>query len=194
MKNRATLNARVAGVCLLLGAVSLHLLNQMGMTLVPLQLVTLAVLVMGAWAFSDEMGMRKPLNRAGFICFIISVLAIAVTILEPSSKNIGQYYLLYSFALLFALLIWSTAFVHRKREVKLMGGIGVLAVSIPLIALIAGHLSVAIGTYIGVGSLLSLSGGHEVLNSVPVKTIEAIFLVWALASAIILWQGKVSIS
>lgn len=192
MEPTASLNAKVSGVCILLGAVLLHLFNQTQTDLVPLQLLTIAILIMGGWAFADEMGLRKPLNRAGFICFMVSVVSLAVTILEPAIVDIGKYYLLYSFALLFAMLVWSTAFMHRKREVKLIGGIGALAVSIPLIALIAGHISVAVGAYIGVESLLNIAGGHEILNSSPVRAIEAMFIIWALATATILWKGKVS--
>jgi len=149
---------------------------------------------MGAWAFSDEMGLRKPLNRAGLIVFIVSVMALSVTILEPTNSNIGKYYLLYSFTLLFAVLIWSLAFMHRKRKIKTIGQIGVLAAAVPIVALIAGHLSVAIGAFIGVDSLLNMSAGHDILRSVPVKAIEATFILWSCATAYMLWSGRLSLA
>jgi len=186
------LNAKVSAVCILLGAVLLHFFNQTNTELAPLRIVTIVILIMGAWAFCDEMGLRKPLNRAGFIVFMVSIVALAVTIMEPSTQSIGKYYLLYSFALLFAILIWSMAFMHRKRDVKAMGTVGVLAASVPILALIVGHLSVAVGAYIGVDSLLNMSGGHDILRSVPVKAIEATFICWSLAAAILLWTGKLS--
>jgi len=192
MKKLVALNARVSAVCILLGAVLLHVFNQTYTELVPIRIVTLLVLVMGAWAFCDEMGLRKPLNRAGLIVFIVSVMSLGVTILEPSNKNIGQYYLLYAFTLLFAILIWSMAFMHRKQKIKTIGKIGALAAAVPIVALIMGHLSVAIGAFVGVDSLLSMSGGHEILSSVPVKAIEATFIVWSCAAAFVLWSGKLT--
>lgn len=192
MNKPVALNARVSAVCIVLGAVLLHLLNQTNTELVPLRILSILVLVMGAWAFSDEMGLKKPLNRAGMIVFTASVLALVVTIMEPSIKNVGKYYLLYSFTLLFAMLIWSLAFMHRKRKIKTVGKVGVVAAVIPLVALVVGHLSVAAGAWIGVDSLLSMSGGHNMLSSAPVKAIEATFIVWSVATAYMLWSGKLS--
>jgi len=192
MAKSVALNARVSAVCILTGAVLLHFFNQINTDLVPLRIVTILILVMGTWAFCDEMGLRKPLNRAGLIVFMVSVLALAVTILEPLNNNVGKYYLLYSFTLLFSILIWSMAFMHRKRKIKTIGKIGVFAAAIPIVVLIVGHLSVAIGAYLGVDSLLNMSGGHEILRSVPVKAIEATFILWSLAAAYMLWSGKIS--
>jgi len=192
MEKSVALNAKVSAICILLGAVLLHFFNQVNTELVPLRIVTILILVMGAWAFCDEMGLRKPLNRAGFIIFLVSVIALAVTILEPSHKNIGRYYLLYAFSLLFSILIWSMAFMHRKQKIKTIGKIGVLAAVVPIVALVVGHLSVAVGAYIGVDALLNMSGGHEILRSIPVKVIEATFILWSLATAFMLWSGKLS--
>ena len=189
---KVSLNAKVASVCILAGAIMLHILNQTNAGLIPLRLVSILVLIMGAWAFADEMGLRKPLNRAGFIVFMLAVLALGVTILEPALPEIGKYYLLYAFALLFAMLIWSMAFMHRKKEIKAVGRIGVVAAVVPIIALIVGHISVAAGAYIGVDSLLNMSGGHDMLVSIPIKAIEAAFICWALATAAMLWRGKLS--
>ena len=192
MTTSVGLNARVSAICLLVGAVLLHVLNQLHAQLVPIRIVTILILVMGVWTFCDEMGLRKPLNRAGLIVFLVSVMALGVTILEPMNKNIGQYYLLYSFTMLFAILIWSMAFMHRKQEIKTIGKIGGLAAAVPIVALIIGHLSVAVGAFIGVDSLLSMSIGHEILRSVPVKAIEATFILWSCATAFMLWSGRLT--
>jgi len=192
MRKTVELNAKVAAVCIVLGAVLLHFFNQINSELIPLRILTLVILVMGAWAFSDEMGLRKPLNRAGLIVFLVSVMALAVTILEPAKSNIGKYYLLYSFTLLFAILIWSLAFMHRKQKIKAVGKLGFIAAAIPIVALVVGHLSVAVGAFIGVDVLLNMSGGHELLRSIPVKVIEAMFIFWAIATAVMLWSGKLS--
>jgi len=73
-----------------------------------------------------------------------------------------------------------------------VGRIGAIAAASPIFALIAGHVSVVAGAYLGVDSLLNMSDGHRALNSISVKTIEATFIVWALATATMLWKGKLS--
>ena len=70
--------------------------------------------------------------------------------------------------------------------------LGALAAAVPLVALIVGHLSVAVGAYIGVDSLLSMSAGHDILRSIPVKAIEATFILWSGATAFMLWSGKLT--
>ena len=59
---RTTLNARVSAWCLVAGAIAALVLSLQSPPLTPLRLLTLAVTTTGAWAFCDEMGMRKPLG------------------------------------------------------------------------------------------------------------------------------------
>jgi len=71
-------NAKVAAISFPLGAIMLHVLNQFDASLLPLRILAIATLVFGVWAFSDEMGLRKPLNRAAFVSFVIAMLALLV--------------------------------------------------------------------------------------------------------------------
>ncbi len=188
----ATLNAKVAGVSLVIGAILLHAVNQLDFSLQPVRLIIIATLIMGAWAFSDEMGLRKPLNRAAFVCFAGSMLGLTVTVLEPEKFNLQTYVLLYSMALLFAVLIWSAAFLHRQKDLKVVGAVGAFASVLPLLALIVGHLSIGAGAVLGVQVLLKPEQGASVLSSGPVQLIEVVFILWSLATAIFLWRGKMS--
>ena len=77
----ATLNAKVAAVGLIVGAVGLDFLNQFAPDLVPLRLMAAGALIFGAWAFCDEMGLRKPLNRAGFVTFAFAMFAVCFFLL-----------------------------------------------------------------------------------------------------------------
>lgn len=186
----ATLNAKVGAVGLCVGAIALHILNQLEATLVPIRLIVLGIVILGAWAFSGEMGMRKPLNRAGIICFLFSMFALAVTILEPVST---QYQLIYAFGLLFCMLLWSAAFLHRQRSLKIVGAFGSVLALVPLAVLIVGHISIATGAFLGVHILFNSSDGSQLIGTRPINIIEAIFVLWSVATAVFLWRGKMSV-
>jgi len=188
----ATLNAKVAAVALLLGAAALHWSNQLEYALLPIRILIVGVLIMGAWAFSDEMGLRKPLNRAAFICFLFSMLAFSVALLNPQIIDLGKYYLIYAFMLLLAVLIWSAAFLHRQRNLKVVGALGAVAAALPIIVLIAGHVSVGAAAYFGVRGLFDPDAGSSALGTTPINFIEAIFLMWATAAAVMLFKGNMS--
>jgi hypothetical protein len=66
-------NARVGAVSLGVGAFIALGLSHTALPLAPLRLLTLAVAAFAAWAFCEEMGLRRPLNRAGFVFFAIAV-------------------------------------------------------------------------------------------------------------------------
>ncbi len=57
-------NAKTAAVALAAAAFMTLLLTHLSVPLAPLRLLTLAIAAFAIWAFCDEMGMRKPLNRA----------------------------------------------------------------------------------------------------------------------------------
>ena len=153
-----TLNARVGAVALAVGAFMTLLLSHVDASLAPLRILTLAIAAFAAWAFCDEMGLRKPLNRAGFVFFAIALITRVQISLGVEAQFVGRYYLLYAAFLLLAVLLWSVAFLHRKRELKVVGAVGVLATLTPIAAIIVGHMVVGLGAAVGVGSLLS--GSH----------------------------------
>lgn len=193
-KNRPTLNAKVAAASLLVGAVALHIINQFDYSIVPIRLLTLGVLILGAWSFSDEMGMRKPLNRAAFICFIFSMFALGVSVLNPTASDIGKYFLMYALMLLFAVLLWSAAFLHRQKSLKIIGTFGAIASLLPVAIIVAGHLSVGAAGFFGVSALLNADEGSTLLGSTPVNFVEAVFLLWSLATAVLLLKGQMTAS
>lgn len=191
MTEKPTLNAKVAAVGLVSGALLLHIVNQFDYKLIPVRLFIVAILVFAAWAFSDEMGMRRPLNRAGFVVFMFSMLALGASVVDIDSEILGQLYLIYSLSLMFAVLIWSIAFLHRQRELKVVGTIGAAATAIPILLIVAGHISVGAGAYFGFSGLITLSNASAVLGSTPINIVEAIFLSWTAIAAIMLWKGSV---
>src|SRR6516165_8328052 len=130
-----TLNAKVGAITLAIGAFMTLLLSHTSVSLAPLRIVTLAVAAFAVWSFSDEMGIRKPLNRAGFVFFAIAATTKVQVALGVEPHLVGRYLLLYSAFLLLAMLLWSVALLHRQRELKVVGAVGLLATVTPIAAI-----------------------------------------------------------
>jgi hypothetical protein len=190
-KDKPSLNARVSAAALVVGTLSLLILASVDNSLAPLRLLTLGVLTFGAWAFCDEMGMRKPLIRAGFVAFIFAIFARSYTLMEPYSDSVGRFLLLYTFSLMTAMLIWSVAYLHRQRDLKYAGALGALASLAPIAALILGHIALGAGAVFGFGSLLASAQGGELDDLSGINTIDFMFGLWSLVTAWFLWHGHI---
>lgn len=186
-----TLNAKVGAVTLAIGALMTLVLSHMSLALAPLRIITLAVAAFAAWAFSDEMGIRKPLNRAGFTFFAIAAFTKVQIALGVEQHLIGRYLLLYAAFLLLAVLFWSIAFLHRQRELKVVGAVGLLATAAPIIAIVVGHIAVGLGAALGVASLLSAAQGVTPTDTSFVTMVERIFGLWGYVAAWLLWRGHI---
>lgn len=187
----ASLNAKVGAVAMAVAGFSVLLLSHFSMPLAPLRLLALAVAAFAAWSFCDEMGMRKPLNRAGFVFFVIALTAKVQLSVGVAPELAGRYYLLYAVFLLAALLFWSVAFLHRDRKLKLVGAVGVFASLAPIIAVVVGHIALGTGAFLGVGALLSATEGSAPVDLGFVILIERIFGLWAYFAAWFLWRGHI---
>lgn len=166
-------------------------LSHFSAPLAPLRLLVLAVAAFAAWSFCDEMGMRKPLNRAGFVFFAIALTAKVQLALGVAPELAGRYYLLYAAFLLTALLLWSVAFLHRQRTLRVVGAVGVVASLAPIVAIVVGHLALGAGAFLGVGALLSATEGVAPADLGFVTLIERIFGLWAYFAAWLLWRGHI---
>ena len=69
MSMSTSLNAKVGAIALAAAAFCTLVLTHVPAPLAPLRLLSLALAVFAAWCFCDEMGLRKPLNRAAS-CFL----------------------------------------------------------------------------------------------------------------------------
>lgn len=185
-----SLNARVGAACLVVGAVATLALN-LAPTLVPLRFIALMICVVGAWAFADEMGIFKPLNRAGFVAFSFAALARILMLLDLGNSEVAGSSLLYAFMLLLALFLWSIAFLHREGPMKLVGSVGASATLLSLAALIAGHIFVGVGALWGIGSLFNQINAATTGTPQIIAIIEGIFAVWSVIVGAALWAGKI---
>jgi hypothetical protein len=196
--NTSTLSSRAESVNAKVGAVALGaaafmtlLLSHFSVPLAPLRLLTIAIAAFAAWAFCDEMGLRKPLNRAGFVFFAIAVATKVQIALGLAAQFAGRYYLLYAAFLLLAVLLWSVAFLHRQRTLKVLGAVGLFASLAPIVAIVVGHLVVGVGATIGVGALLASTDGGVPSDLSFVTLVERIFGLWAYVAAWLLWRGHI---
>jgi hypothetical protein len=187
-----TLNAKVGAVTLAIGAFMTLALSHTSVSLAPLRIIALAIAAFATWAFSDEMGIRKPLNRAGLICFAIAAVTKVQVALGVEPHLVGRYLLLYSAFLLLAVLFWSVAFLHRQRELKVVGAVGLLATAAPIMAIVVGHIVVGVGATLGVGSLLAATQGASPTDTSFVTMVERIFGLWGYVAAWLLWRGHIA--
>jgi hypothetical protein len=186
-----SLNAKVGAVGLGVAAFMTLLLSHFAVPLAPLRLLTLAIAAFAAWAFCDEMGLRKPLNRAGFVFFAIAAATKVQIALGLATQFLGRYYLLYTAFLLLAVLLWSIAFLHRQRTLKVAGAVGLVASLAPIAAIVVGHLVLGVGAAIGVGAILAATDGGAPSDLSFVTLVERIFGLWAYAAAWLLWRGHI---
>lgn len=167
-------------------------LSHTSVPLAPLRILALTIAAFAVLSFSDEMGIRKPLNRAGFIAFAVAAFARVQVALGVEPNVVGRYLLLYSVFLLLAVLFWSVAFLHRKRELKVVGAVGLLATAAPIAVIVVGHIVVGVGATLGVGSLLAATQGSVPSDMSFVTTVERIFGLWSYIAAWLLWRGHIA--
>jgi len=184
-------NEKVGAVALAAAGLASLVLTHFSAPLAPLRLLALALAAFAAWCLCDELGLKKPLNRGGFVFFAIAVTVKVQIALGVAAEFLGRYYLLYAGFLLAALLFWSVAFLHRKRVSKVVGAAGVLASLAPIVALVVGHLALGTGAFFGVGAILSATEGSAPVDLRFVTMIERIFGLWCYLSAWLLWRGHV---
>ena len=185
-----SLNARVGAVALALSAFMTLLLSHVSASLAPMRLFVVAGFAFAAWCFCDEMGVSKPLNRGGFVLFTIAMAAKVQRILGVGDEVAGRYDVSFAAFLLLALLMWSVAFLHRQRSVKVVGAMGVVATLTPIVALLVGHLAVGAGAFLGVQGLLA-AAGHGGDDRRFVTMVERILGLWGYVAAWLLWRGHI---
>lgn len=188
-----SLNARVSAVSLIVGSAATVALG-FAPELVPLRFLALGISIFGAWGFADEMGIRKPLNRAGLVALDFAAVAKTLELLNLGNSEVSGSSLLYAFALLLALLLWSMAFLHRDGQLKIAGAVGASVTVIPILILIAGHIFVGVGALWGIGTLYG--GLDEPIAATPqiITIVDVVFAVWSLIAGAALWTGQIKMS
>jgi hypothetical protein len=186
-----SLHARQSAVALLVSALALVLLPLAHHPLTPLRLLSLGICSFGIWAFCDEMGLHKPLNRAGMVAFAMAAVSRLISLVDTQTGALARFHLLYAFGLMIAMLLWSAAYLHRQRELKWVGAVGALASLLPIVLLLAGHLALGAGAYFGFGALMAAAEGGTMQDNSALQLIDAVFAVWLLITSGLLWTGQI---
>lgn len=184
-------NATVGATALVVSALATLVMTVLPMPLTPLRVLTLALATFAVWAFSDEMGLRKPLNRAAFVCFAAAAFARIQIALGGPTLSAGRYWLFYAAFLLLATLLWSVALLHRQPQLKVVGAAGLAVTALPIALIVFGHLVVGVGAVAGVRTLLEAAQGDPMTDTTFISLVERIFGVWALAAAWLLGRGRI---
>ena len=131
--------------------------------------------------------LSQSIFLGAFVLFSLAVMAKAQIIVGIPLEYVARYYLLYAAFLLLAVLLWSIAFLHTDKTLKVIGSIGLLASFLPILAIVVGHVVVGFGATLGAGAgagaLLSAMEGGNTADLSFVITVERIFGVWAYVAA-----------
>jgi len=192
MRTSPSYNARIGAAVLFVSSVILVSLTFLPYTLAPIRLFTLMAMTFSCWAFCDEMGMTKPLNRAGFVLFAFAIMVRVSTLVDISSPDMARRYILYAFTITGAILLWSMAYLHRNKTLKIVGAVGVMATLTPIILLVLGHILVGTGASYGIASLFEALENSESLGVSTLYKFDYLFSVWGVATSILLWRGLLS--
>jgi hypothetical protein len=76
--------------------------------------------------------------------------------------------------------------------VKVVGAVGLVATVLPIAALIAGHLVVGAGAFLGVNALRSAGAGAAPPDLSFVTLVERLFGLWGYVAAWLLWRGHIA--
>ncbi len=157
-----------------------------------MKLLALGITSFGVWCLADEMGAKKPLNRAGLVFFAFAAIARMIALVDRTNPGQAGFLLLYTFALLLAVLLLSIAFLHRGGNVRRAGALGALGTLAPLLVLVAGHFFVGLGTAVGVSALYGLSASVKPEDAAILPVIDILLLIWGLVAALFLWRGDIA--
>jgi len=186
-----TFNARVGAVAIFIGGIGIGTLSLLPEKFAPLSLLSLGISVFGCWALSDEMGTEKPLIRGAMVAFVFAAAAKSQALLLLDAALIARFYIFYAFTILVALLLWSAAFLHRQKELKIIGAVGALATVVPIVMLLLGHVVVGVGGVFGLTALFSVAEGGTQIKFAAIDSIDLIFAVWAIVAGFVLWGGHI---
>lgn len=188
MVNTLSKNANYGSIALVIGAVGFVGLGWIAPQLAPMLILFFGIMTFGVWAFLDEMGLEKPLNKMGAVAFAFAVFGFLNAQVGPQSVQIN-YVLLYNFGAFLALFFWSAAFLHRGGAVRKVGAVGLLAGALPLVLLIAGHVAVGFGGAIGVAALWQAVESGQAADPLFLQITNTVVGVWLLGGAGLMRSG-----
>jgi hypothetical protein len=183
-------NRRVGALALAIGAPLNLILHMQGPKLGPLSYAAWLALSFGLLCFCEEMGARKPLNRAGLVLFGAAFCAVTVALVSVDPAVVARASLLYAFATLGALVFWSVSLMHRARTARTIGAIGTAVGGGALVLLVAAHLLLGATTILGFSQLFVALETPGRATVTALAAIDTVLCVWALPTSILLWTAR----
>jgi len=183
-----SLNARAGALALAIGAALNLGLRLAGPMLAPLNYLGWLVAAFGVWCFCDEMGLARPLNRAGMVLFAAAFCANTVALLTVDPAAAARADRLYAFTALGALLLWSVAMMHRRSATRAAGMVGASVGVGAIVLLVVAHVLVGTATIFGFSELFSPEA--TAVPTSALATVDGLLAAWSLAAAALMWSGR----
>jgi hypothetical protein len=186
----ASLNARSGAVALAVSAPINLVLHGQGLALGPLAYLFWLALSFGVWCYCSEMGAARPLNRAGLVLFAAAFIADTAVLISTDPGLIARARLVYAFATLGAVVVWSVAMMHRTGPAKLAGSVGAWLGAGALVVLVAAHLLIGVVTVFGFSQLFEAVGHQAADPRGALTVIDGVLCAWSLTAAGLLWADR----
>jgi len=182
--------SRTGPLALAIGAVLNLGLQIVGPGVQPLNYLAWLTVSFGLLCFCDEMGAGKPLNRAGLVLLAAAFAANTASLLAVDERMSARAHILYAFALLGALTLWSVALMHRTGGARRTGVLGA-GVGLGALAMLVGaHVLVGTMSVLGFSSLFAALQSPDVSAAAPLVTIDALLALWALGASGLMWTNR----
>ena len=180
-------NARTGAVALVLSS-PLHALASLpGETLAPLAYICWLGVSFGVLCLCEELGVRKPLNRAGLILFGAAFCARSLMLVAADPQLYVRSVLFFAFAMMAALLFWSVALMHRSQAPRAVGIFGAAITASTLALIVAAHLLVGSITIWGFGGLFAAVSSSTPRTGDAMAVVDFVLCLWGVVTAYLLW-------
>ncbi|SDC04282.1 hypothetical protein SAMN05444678_101202 [Sphingomonas sp. YR710] len=176
-------NARTGAIALAIFAPAHCLAGLAGAIFAPAAFACWLGISFGILCLCDELGAAKPLNRAGLVLFgaAFSARLLMVVTVEPATHVRAE--LIFAFATMGALLLWSVALMHRPRAPRTVGIFGTAIAGSTLALILSAHLLMGSATIWGFGTLFAALSTPTIDTRGAMAVINAILSLWGLVTA-----------
>jgi len=180
-------NARTGAIALTLFAPLHCLAGLAGATLAPPGFACWLGISFGILCLCEELGAAKPLNRGGLVLFGAAFCArLLMTIaVEPALQVRAE--LVFAFAAMGALLLWSVALMHRPFAARAIGMLGAGFAGLALGLILLAHLIVGSAAMWGFGALFAALADPTHDTRTAMLTLNAILALWGVLTSGLLW-------
>jgi len=180
-------NARTGAIALAVFAPLHWLVSLAGTIFAPLAFACWLGISFGILCLCEELGAAKPLNRGGLVLFGAAFCArLLMTIATEPALHIRAE-LVFAFAMMGALLLWSVALMHRPRASRAVGMVGTAVAGSTLGLILLAHLLVGGATILGFGALFAALADPAHATQAAMLTLNVVLALWGVLISGLLW-------